>query len=91
MSNKKGKKKSEPHRIILVEGVGHRSLCDTCKYKPSGKIPQSNAQVREKLDEQVHQYCTKKAFFPGLNWADGTGEMFYDVAKCDGYERDNNQ
>jgi hypothetical protein len=94
MSTRKGKKKSDPKKIYLVNGESYISLCETCKHKPAGKVPQSNTMVREGLDEQPHMYCKEKAFFPSINWADGTGDMFLDVAKCDGYasvNQDNNK
>ena len=31
-------------------------------------------------------YCKKKAYFPNINY-DNEGNVFYDVGKCDGYER----
>ena len=53
---------------------------------PSGNIPQSNHEKTNKEPEQPHMYCSKKSFFPDVNYNNG-GIPFYDVAVCDGYDK----
>lgn len=72
------------HRKINVNENTHISMCETCIHMPEGKVPQSNHEVQNGLPEQPFMYCTKKAFFPFVNY-DNEGKPFYDVAKCDGY------
>lgn len=74
------------HRAIAVGESTMISLCESCEYMPSGKVPQSNHDKESGLPEQPHMYCVKKAFFPDVNYSND-GKPFYDVAKCDGYER----
>jgi len=79
------KKKFKIRAIEVGEGT-MISLCESCVHMPSGKVPQSNQQKDNGNPEQPHMYCTKKAFFPDVNY-DNNGKPFYDVAKCDGYVR----
>ena len=79
------KKKSKHRAIEVGEGI-MVSLCETCEHMPSGKVPQSNHQKDIGEPEQPYLYCIKKAFFPDVNY-DNKGKPFYDVAKCDEYER----
>lgn len=81
MANKKLK-----FRAIEVGEGTMISLCESCVHMPSGKVPQSNHSKDNNNPEQPHMYCTKKAFFPDINY-DNKGKPFYDVAKCDGYIR----
>jgi len=80
------KKKRFQHRAIDVGDGTMVSLCETCKHMPSGKIPQSNSEVENGYPEKPHMYCREKAFFPDINYSN-EGKPFYDVKKCDGYER----
>lgn len=74
------------HRAIEVGDSTMISLCETCEFMPSGKVPQSNHDKNTGAPEQPHMYCVKKAFFPDVNYSN-QGKPFYDVAKCDGYVR----
>lgn len=78
--------KNIKHRAIEVGKETMISLCESCTHMPSGKVPQSNTQRQNGELESPHMYCVKKAFFPNINY-DNKGKPFYDVAKCDGYEK----
>lgn len=76
------------HRLIDVGQEKMISLCETCEHMPFGNIPQSNNQKNNKDPEEPHMYCSKKSFFPDINYSNG-GIPFYDVATCDGYQEYN--
>lgn len=73
------------HRAIPVGEDKFVSLCESCAFMPSGKVPLSNHEVGSGAQEKPHMYCLKKAFFPAINYSND-GKPFYDVAKCDGWE-----
>lgn len=79
-------KKRIKHRSIDVGESTMISLCETCKHMPEGHVPQSNFQKTESHPQQPHMYCSRKAFFPDINY-DSEGIPFYDVATCDAYDR----
>ena len=81
------KKKQFKHRGLPVGEDIFISLCETCIHMPEGKVPQSNHDINNGTAEQPFMYCTKKAYFPDVNYTN-EGKPFYDVAKCDGYEQD---
>lgn len=81
-------RKRNKHRQIPVGDDMMISLCETCVHMPQSKVPQSNHERQAGEPERPHMYCTKKAFFPQVNY-DNKGNVFYDVAKCDGYQRYN--
>ena len=81
-------KKRLKHRSLNVSDGTMISLCETCVHMPQGSVPQNNFQKDGGHPEQPHMYCSKKAFFPDINY-DNDGVPFYDVAKCDGYDRYN--
>jgi hypothetical protein len=81
-------RKRNKHRQIKVGDDLMISLCETCVHMPGGKVPQSNNEKSNGDVERPHMYCSKKAFFPEVNY-NNQGKPFYDVAKCDGYQRYN--
>lgn len=74
------------HRAIEVGETTMISLCESCQHMPSGKVPQSNHDKTTGVPERPSLYCIKKAFFPDVNYSN-SGKPFYDVARCDSYER----